>query len=298
MIHLITTSDWHLRSTVPCSRAESDWYEVMEAKILDLFQMAGNTPILIAGDLFDRPDPPASLVSWAISMFKQAIGPVFCTPGQHDLKNHVLDDRMDGAYGALAKAGVIIDLPINEWFDIKPYVAIYAMPWGEYRLPVTPPPRDRLTVAALHKYAWITNETKYVGATGESNVLGISSYAQHFDAIAIGDNHIPWNSGKFINHGSLFGFASNQQDHVPLIGILTDEGYEARRFPDPVPALWQPNLGSITTEGTLSVVECLQTTDNAQVNFRESLRRLSEESTDNTQRGIYTELNSAVFSDL
>lgn len=290
-MHLITTSDWHLRTTVPVSRAEPDWFPIMETKILSLFALAGETPILIAGDIFDRPDPPSSLVSWAISAFRQAKGPIYCTPGQHDLKNHVLADRMDGAYGALVKAGVIVDLPINEWYDIKPYVAIYAMPWGEYQLPIDPPPRDRLTVAAVHKYAWITDNTKYVGATGESNVLAISSYAQHFDAVAIGDNHISWNSGKFINHGSLFGFASNQKDHVPFIGVLTDKGYEARRFPDPVPAQWQTNLEVVSPASAGSVVDYLKTQGNAQVNFKESLRRLSEESTDNTQRGIYTELN-------
>ena len=290
MPYLITTSDWHLRTVSPCSRAEKNWFEVMEAKILDLFQIAGNTPILIAGDIFDKPDPPASLVSWAITMFRMAIGPVFCTPGQHDLKNHVLAGRLEGAYGALAKAGAIIDLPINQWCTLDVNVSLYAMPWGKYELPKRSHSAT-LGVAALHKYTWISNETKYVGATGESNVLGISSYAPHFDAIAIGDNHIPWHSGKFINHGSLFGFASNQQDHVPFIGVLSEEGYEAVRFPDPVPAQWQPNLDTTPTEVTLSVVDYLKTTDNAQVNFRESLRRLSEESTDPEHREIYTNLN-------
>jgi len=292
-MHLITTSDWHLRQSPPCSRAETSWYEVMEAKILDLFQIAGITPILIAGDLFDRPDPPASLVSWAISMFEQAIGDVYCIPGQHDLKNHVLADRMDGAYGALVKAGSIIDLPHGSWYEINPGVAIWSMPWGEYTLPNTPCPAKR-GVAALHKYTWITNNTKYVGATGESNVLGISSYAQYFTGIAIGDNHQSWSSGKFVNHGSLFGFASNQQNHVPLLGVLADDGYAAHLFPDSIPAVWQPSLAVSSLAETQSVVEYLKTADNAQVNFRESLRRMAEENSDAEQRKVYTELNAAL----
>ena len=291
---LITTSDWHLRTTVPCSRSEPDWYGVMEAKILALFELAGNTPILIAGDIFDRPDPPASLVSWAISTFHEAKCPIYCTVGQHDLKNHIINDRMSGAYGALVKSKVISDLPINTWYTVGDTVALYAMPWGTYSLPERPCPTG-YSVAALHKYTWITDKTKYHGATGESNVLGISEYAQHFDAIAIGDNHIPWASGKFCNHGSLFGFASNQQDHVPFIGILTDDGkYAAQRFPDPTPALWQPNLGNTTSESVVSVVDYIQAADKSVIDFRESLKRLGEETLDVNQRAIYGEINEVL----
>ena len=56
----ITTSDWHIRGTVPASRAESDWYEVMDKRIAQVMKLQdelGGAPVIIAGDVFDNPNP-------------------------------------------------------------------------------------------------------------------------------------------------------------------------------------------------------------------------------------------------
>lgn len=291
---LYTSSDWHLRSSVPVSRAERSWYDVMDSKIHHLFERIGTTPLLIAGDLFDRPDPPASLVSWAISTFRQAKCNIFVTCGQHDVPNHRVSDRMQGAYGALVKAGVIYDLPPNEWCQLTNNISVYAMPWNHYDMPKTECP-TAFAVAALHKYVWRTPDTKYYGAEDSSNVNGILRMGNTFNAVAIGDNHIPWATGPFVNHGSLFGFSSNQKEHVPLLGMIDHMGdYTSELFPDPIPAQWQES--AIDTSGkAASVVQYLATADNSVVNFRESLKRLEDQSDDEQHRKVYRNLNQVLL---
>ena len=291
---LYTTSDWHLRSTVPVSRAEKSWYDVMDSKIHHLFGHIGSIPLLIAGDLFDRPDPPASLVSWAISTMRQAKGPIFTTVGQHDVPNHRVQDRMHGAYGALVKAGAIIDLPPNEWHKITDLVSLYAMPWNNYDPPKSECP-TALAVAALHKYVWQTPDTKYYGATDCSHINGIRRLGNTFNAIAIGDNHISWAAMPFINHGSFWSFNSNQKDHRPLLGMLDHTGdYIPTHSSDPIPAQWQ-ELSKGTSTDAESVVQYLATADNSVVDFRGSLKRLEDQSKHEQHKRILQDLNQVLL---
>ena len=294
MTNLIyTSSDWHLRERVPVSRAERSWYDVMESKIFNLFGRIHDTPLLIAGDLFDRPDPPASLVSWAISTLRLAKCTIFVTCGQHDVPNHRVSDRMQGAYGALVKAGIVVDLPINEWHKISDQVSLYAMPWNSYDMPKTECP-TAYAVAALHKYVWRTPDTKYYGAEDASNVNGIRRMGNTFNAIAIGDNHIPWATGPFVNHGSLFGFNSNQKEHVPLLGTLDHIGdYTSELFADPIPAEWQESAAAIDEKVT-DVIQYLVTTDNSVVDFRKSLERLEEQAS-GEHKTVYQNLNRVLL---
>jgi len=54
------------------------------SKMIDLAQSSRSNVLLIAGDLFDDPYPPPSLVSFVINEMKRAQIPVFLIPGNHD----------------------------------------------------------------------------------------------------------------------------------------------------------------------------------------------------------------------
>ncbi len=154
------SSDWHLRTVPPASRLEKCWYSVMERRmrqIRELQKRLGEPDILVSGDLFDRANPPASLVSWAIEHLRKMN--IACIPGQHDLTGHSYQLRMDGAYGALVKAGVITDLTPGEWHlrDIGPdgeqQYSVYAMPWNMYEIPTKLKHRAPKVISAIQDKA-------------------------------------------------------------------------------------------------------------------------------------------------
>ena len=283
---LITTSDWHLRSTVPVSRAEKSWYEVMESRFHQLRTAYPSIPIAVAGDLFDRADTPSSLVSWAISALKDF--ELYVIPGQHDLINHRYEDRMQGAYGALVKAGIVFDVPANTWKvvgNMRNAVAMFSMPWEHYSLPGEPALEGVPSVCLIHKYMWATAANAYVGVTDESNVSKATELMKYFNLIAVGDNHIAWQAGKFLNHGSLFSTTSAQKEHTAFLGLVyADSSYEAVRFPELEPK-WQESLA---TEDE-SVTDSLATLQVTKASFREQLAAQVEHST-GQERVVYVDL--------
>ncbi len=223
----LTTSDWHIRSTVPASRAELDWFEVMEKRlqqVFDLQSQLGDIPILICGDLFDRPNPHADLVKWFTDFIGRRTGNIYAIPGQHDLAGHQLDYRTRGAYGMACSLHM---LDVKEPFlHVSPdnfVLELWPMPWESYAPPKAKTKAD-LRILMVHKYVYSTKDTAYVGVEESDAVTAITGWAKHADVIAIGDNHQSWRAGKFINHGSLFSTTSAQKDHEHLFGIVYSDG--------------------------------------------------------------------------
>lgn len=267
---LITTSDWHLRTTVPASRAEKDWYEVMGRRMHAIAQFG--VPILVAGDLFDRHDPPASLVSWALRYLPEEI---YAIPGQHDIRGHCIGEVETGAFGALVRAEAIRYLDPDKTWKVNG-INIYPMPWGMYDLPKERP--EKPSVAVVHKYVWATADDCHAQAEDASRVTSISEWANWFDHIVIGDNHIAWRAGKFLNHGSLFSMSSAQKEHVPYIGkIYSDGSMEVVQFPEE-DIEWKENCEILTKANTKELLHALAELQSDSISFTEALARLEERS--------------------
>ncbi len=284
---LITSSDWHLRTTVPCSRAEKSWFDVMDQRINQLKAAYPDVPIAVAGDLFDRPDPPASLVSWAITSLKGM--KLYCIPGQHDISQWRLNSRFDGAYGALIKAGIIEDLDAGQWKTMgtmRAAVAMYSQPWGSYAMPETDPHQGMFRLCLLHKYVWTNQANCYVGADEEFHVTKMTNYLKCFDGVAIGDNHIAWSMPRLVNHGSLLAMTSAQVGHVPKLGVVYDDNsYAAVPFPELEPQ-WQPTA---VQEKVDSIVASLSAMTVSAASFRETLEMRAQQATP-AQQVIYHDL--------
>lgn len=294
----ITSSDWHIRTTVPCSRAEADWFEVMRSRVAaltEVWEANGKPPILVAGDLFDNANPPASAVSWAIDNLRH-LAPIYTIPGQHDLYGHSMDRLEYAAYGAMMKSGVFHNLLPGKWNYVSGALAVWAMPWGSYALPKKPPKSPNyLPLAVVHKYVWCTSETKHHGAEDDSRVTAITEYAQHFKGVAIGDNHIAWKAGIFLNHGSLFQTTSAQKDHEHLLGIFTSDGeYKIHRFPETAQwhsEVWSPAEASVSS-ALLSELEALE---HDSVAF-ETLITRAEDKVDARVAEVLREMRREVFA--
>lgn len=284
----ILSSDWHLRTVPPASRAEKCWYGVMERRLQqfrELRKRLGNPEILVSGDLFDRHDPPSSLVAWAIEHLR-GLG-IICIPGQHDCLGHIYEERMTGAYGALVRAGVITDLRAEEWnlrdsTEELTYTkfSVYGMPWGKYSPPIKLKHRAP-KVISLHKYVYATSDTAYTGVDTGARVTGITELGNLADVISIGDNHISWRVGNFLNHGSLFSTTSAQKDHAHHLGILYSDGsYDWMRFPEES-VEWVESPVNPEDPGADKFIQELKTLEVDAVCFREQLDSLAENLSEN-----------------
>lgn len=234
----VLCSDLHLRETTPRSRAESDWYEVMEAqlRVIETASLRLGVPIICAGDVFDKWNPSAELVNFAIKNLPK----MFAIPGQHDLRYHSYEERHRGAYGALCAAGNLIDLPANEFHAIsfgdkhKPHLWVWAMPWGEYDLPKpSPKSKSDFKLGVLHQYRWCNPTNKHPKAEDSSK---LESCFPGLDALVIGDNHIPWELPGILNHGGFIAQNSDQKDYQPHYGVLYADGHiERKPYNTPAP---------------------------------------------------------------
>lgn len=220
----ILCSDLHLRHDKPSARAEGDWYEVQRKQLEALrnIQKANlDVPIICAGDIFNKWNPPAELISFCLDHMPT----MYCIPGQHDLPYHDYDQRYKGAYGALVRAGKIVDLPAEEWSLVgqdshcRRSFWVWANPWGKYTLPQynAPGSGDRVKLQVLHAYRWSAPDTKHPKATEESRIGARSPF---IDARIIGDNHIPWRNSHTMNHGGFIAQNADQKDFYPGAGIL------------------------------------------------------------------------------
>jgi hypothetical protein len=264
----ILCSDLHLRETTPRARAESDWYGVMELQLNALQQAASdldNLPIICAGDVFDKWNPSAELVNFAIAK----LPPIFAIPGQHDLRYHAYEERHRGAYGALCKARKITDLIAGEYNLIRvlggKHLWVWAMPWSKYELP-KPKAESHgdLRLGVLHQYRWCNQLNKHAMADDTSR---IDSLFPGLDALLIGDNHIPWELPRILNHGGFIPQNADQRDYVPHYGVLYGDGHIERK-PYDVPAPqwveeWIPEAKQSVADGLIEELQSLETTSDS-----------------------------------
>lgn len=86
----IATADWHLTGRKP--RIRTDPYPETQLKKVEYICKVANEkvycPIIIAGDIFDKPSYPISLLNKLISILKSVENGVYVVYGQHDLFYH------------------------------------------------------------------------------------------------------------------------------------------------------------------------------------------------------------------
>ena len=240
----VLCSDLHLRETAPSARAEKDWYEVMENHLNALGDASRrwSTPIICAGDVFDRWNPSSELVRFAI----QKLPLMAAIPGQHDLRYHDYESRLRGAYGCLVAADILFDLPAMEWTSIGVQdLQVWAMPWGRWEPPTEADnhPFDGIKLGVLHKYAWSNQFNCHAKAEESSR---FERLYPNLDAMIIGDNHIPWMLPNVMNHGGFIPQNADQKSLVPHYGLLMSDGTIERHpydVPEPVwLESWQPQV--------------------------------------------------------
>ncbi|MDE2095800.1 MAG: hypothetical protein KGL39_00975 [Patescibacteria group bacterium] len=181
-------------------------------------------PIIIAGDLFDKPHATPATIHFALQQLRDLN--VYAVPGQHDLPNHRYELRHQAAYGVLEESGRIINLEPNNPVEVAgPYpLRLWGFPWGIPPEPLKQPFDLFLEIAVVHHHVW-TKATGHVGASESGNIKQFAPHLGGYNVVVIGDNHKPFNKTLDVNcliHncGGMYRRRSDEQNHRPSVGLL------------------------------------------------------------------------------
>ena len=221
---LILTADLHLRSTIPICRKD-DFLKEQERKIDFILRKSHlhQCPILIAGDIGDKPQWENWLLEKYIRKFKTHSQKIYVLPGQHDLPNHRLDKLPESGLGVLAAS-----LAIKLLFDPMIYaqgIEIFPFPFGKKTLKIEEYQNKKFgksggqNIAIIHQ---LVSQTKLW--KGQENFVSAKSLLKKFpeyDLIVSGDNHqsfIEEYKGRLlVNPGSIMRSTIGQINHKPKI---------------------------------------------------------------------------------
>ena len=205
----------------------------MEYVLGELWSTANrlNVPLVIAGDLFDKPKPSVKLVRMAWDALKSCKAGVYAVAGQHDLPNHSMEYFNESGLGLLAATGCVKMLDDSPTF-IGNHVALYGMNWGNWY----PNPKTGSTqtyaVLIAHDYCWKAGHT-YPGAPenkhSKSHWLHLESMG--YKSAVFGDNHSGFEdiinsvpTGLLVNNGIVIPRNADFHDYQPHYTLLYDDG--------------------------------------------------------------------------
>lgn len=189
-------------------------------------------PVFIAGDIFDRYNPPPELINLALTMLPSRC---FGIPGQHDLPFHNYGDIRKSGYWTLVCGRMITDLNPNKPLEIIGHrpLRIHAFPWG-YEIKRWKEPHDLIMeVAIVHSYIY-TKLTGHPDAAEDRHISGYSKSLSGYDVAVFGDNHKPFmkkiGNCLVYNSGGFYRRTSDERDHKPSVGILYSDGTIKRHY--------------------------------------------------------------------
>lgn len=224
----VLCADIHLSLTAPVSRADKDWMETQASYLKQLRDIANGCPVLCAGDIFDRWNTPAELISFA---FEHLPDKMVCIPGQHDLPEHRIDQMHRSGYGVLKQAHKITDLSGGAFWS-TPDLMVHGFGWGESILPypwwTSGEYGKIIRVVLVHRYCWIPSSNPVPDAPIENRADRLYSEVKSYQVAVFGDNHQgflrPDPVCTVINCGTLLRRKRDEISYQPSVGILYDNG--------------------------------------------------------------------------
>lgn len=230
----VLVSDVHLSPKAPTVRSgEKSWFSAQARPLTQLKSLARTyeVPVVCGGDLFHVPEPPPSLINFALDHLPT----MYAVPGQHDLRNHVYADMDATAYGVMKRVGIVIDLEPGKPTAIEG-AHLHGFPWG---FPLEPAPRELpflgIHVAVAHRYVW-TPSTRHSDADPSKLLERTLAELVGFRSALFGDNHktVKYDSEtiSLFNPGSFMRRRTDDAGHRPCVGILMSDGSIKRKFLD------------------------------------------------------------------
>jgi hypothetical protein len=229
----VCSADWHADVHCPPCRNKDDWWDIMREAYRFQTKLAEdlNVPLVIAGDIFNRWNAPASLINFLIPILR--IAPqCYAVPGNHDLPYHNRDLMGDSAYGTLVHSGAIVDLKPGVFVHYsrgEVPLALMGYPVGE---DLASPEGicvasnyKRVYLAVVHHYCWDGNHT-HPGAKPDDHVRELVKRLPGFDAILFGDNHHGFTFEESVcNNGTVIIRRSDEANYLPSCSVLYSNGF-------------------------------------------------------------------------
>lgn len=234
----VVTSDWHLSERRPPARAESDWLSVQKNFLIQLRELQAmySCPILVAGDIFDRPEPSPWIINFALAYMPK----VFAVPGNHDMIFNNYREIDKTAYWTLIEANKVTNLTPGVDHELDStcgsQLRIRGFPSG-----IEVKPRESknwlgLDVAVIHDYIW-TKNTGHIHAPETKRFHQWADKLSGYDIAVFGDNHKGFigtklNNCQVINCGTLIRRKSDEINYKPSVGLIHSNGTITRHFLD------------------------------------------------------------------
>lgn len=218
-MNLIVTSDWHIRASIPENRIDN-FLQAQEEKIKFILKKSieHKAPIIVAGDIGDKPKWENWLLRKYISMFKSHQEKIYVLPGQHDLPDHRLDQLNQSALGVLVASKAVV--PLLRELVISDCL-IVPFPFGKKIKSYHCSIKNKKSIAIIHTLVSRTKLwSKQENFISAKNLLKKNNY----DFIISGDNHQSfyecYKDKTLINPGSLMRTTIGQQDHLPRCYLI------------------------------------------------------------------------------
>jgi len=231
----IFLADIHLSHTPPvCRQSEPSWYEAQKRVLLQVRNLADTlrVPVICCGDIFDIPISPPELVNFAL----EYLPTLYSVAGNHDLPNHSYAQIHRSSFHTLVLSGRVIPLHFGQPVEIPGAhpLRLWGFPWRQDPEPLTGGVSLLQEVAVVHRYTWTRTagySTGYKDAPESHSLDALRSMVQGYNAVFVGDNHIPFAARKkvppVVNCGSLMRLAVDQKDHEPRVWIYhSDDSIE------------------------------------------------------------------------
>lgn len=222
----VLCSDIHLSHKAPLIRtAEPNWYDAMARPLqqLQIIKDFYKVPIICAGDVFDKWNSPPELINFALNYLPE----MFAIPGQHDLPYHDYDQIFKSAYWTLVQSKVIRHLNPHKVQRIDSFT-IQAFPWNFELRPFQGRDEGGCSLAVVHKYIWMNEQTSYKDAPRQAKVSTVRGSLAGFTSAVFGDNHKGFLStnglAQVLNCGGFMRRNSDQLTYCPQIGLLHFSG--------------------------------------------------------------------------
>ena len=230
----VCCADLHLSHRAPVARScEGDWLKIQAGYLQQLDKLCRRyeCPLIIAGDLFDRWNPPSELVNLALSYLPDDC---YAVPGNHDLSSGGMEDIKKTAFWTLVKAGKITLLRTDRPIDLASANPLRLHGFGhkDELHPLEDPQDFFIEVAVVHQYVW-ASDSKHQMAREEALIGKVLKNLTGYNAAIFGDNHLHfawrptprdecqchiWNCGAFMRR------KSDEVELTPCIGLLHIDG--------------------------------------------------------------------------
>ena len=220
-VQALLLSDIHFCHKPPVARSnEPNWYDAM-ARYCDQVTIVqehfGEPPVIIAGDVFDKWNPPPELINFVIDKLPERC---YGIPGQHDLPNHSYDEIHRSAFWTLVLSGKLTEIPPDESYSIPDSKVIcYPFPWG---FPIKPNKHYGgggcwTHLAVCHSYIWTDDGNGHPEASKDQRTSKYRKKLRGYDCAVFGDNH-----KGFLQHAGT-GEGKEGARHLqrsPLLGVF------------------------------------------------------------------------------